>query len=103
MANKWNRRYLLHQEKHRWYFEALARQVIAEREATVDLGGGVFEVRLRKGNRWLDIREPDGSWDNNTSIDGLEGDALVSGITDELIAKAAEFPDVQIPPPADRG
>ena len=98
MSNKRNRRYLHHQEKHRWYFEALARQMVAEREATIELGGGVFEARLREGNGWLDIRESGGSWDNNTSIAGLDGEALVSCITDELIAKAAEFRGVEIPP-----
>jgi hypothetical protein len=101
---KWRRRYKRHQEKHREYFEALARQAVTKREIAVDLGVGVFELRLRHGNRWLDIREPNGSWDdNNTNLQGLKGDALISAITDELIGKAAEFPGAQIPPPADRG
>jgi len=98
MGNKRGRRYRRHQEKHREYFEALAREVVTKRKTTVHFGVGVFEVRLRSGNRWLDIREPNGSWDNNTSIEGLDGDALVSAITDELIMKTAEFPGVEIPP-----
>ena len=98
MSNKGMRRYRRHQEKHRGYFEALAREVVSKRRATVDLGVGVFEVRLRRGNRWLDIREPNGAWDNNTNIEGLDGDALVSAVTDELIMKSAEFPGVTIPP-----
>jgi hypothetical protein len=93
------RRYKRHQETHRGYFEALARQVITERTVTVDLGVGVFEVRIRMGGHWLDIREPKGSWyENNSNIESLHGDALVSAITDELILKASEFPGVEIPP-----
>ena len=42
--------------------------------------------------------QANGSWDNNTNIEGLDGDALVSAITDELIMKTAEFPGVEIPP-----
>ena len=98
MSNKGGRRYKRHQEKHRGYFEALAREVVTKGKTTVDLGVGAFEVRLRSGNRWLDIREPNGSWDNNTNIEGLDGDALVSAITDELIMKTAEFSGVEIPP-----
>ena len=36
--------------------------------------------------------------ENNTSVEGLDGDALVSAITEELIMKASEFPGVQVPP-----
>ena len=99
MSRKWGRRYKRHQEKHREYFESLVRQVVAEQQTTVDLGVAVFEVRLRRGNSWLDIREPNGSFrDNNTSVAGLKGDALVSAITDVLIATAAGKPGVVIPP-----
>jgi hypothetical protein len=99
MSRKFGRRYKRHQEKHREYFESLARQVVAERQTTVNLGVANFDVRLRRGDRWLDIREPNGSWqDNNTNVAGLEGDALVSGITDVLIATAAGYPGVVIPP-----
>lgn len=98
MSNKGMRRYKRHQVKHRGYFEALAREVVTKRKTMVDLGVGAFEVRLRSGDSWLDIREPSGSWDNNTNIAGLEGDDLVSAITHELIMKTAEFPGVKIPP-----
>ena len=99
MSNKGKRRYRRLQAKHREYFEALAREVVRNRRATVDVGVGVFDARLRRGNRWLDFREPNGAWDNNTNIAGLDGDSLVSAVTDELITKAAEFPGVTIPPP----
>jgi hypothetical protein len=99
VSNKGMRRYKRHQEMHRAYFETLARQVVTERKTMVDLGVGAFEVRLRTGNRWLDIREPNGSWNENiTNIEGLAGEALVSAITDGLIMKAAEFRGVEMSP-----
>jgi hypothetical protein len=50
MSNKGMRRYKRHQEKHRGYFEALAREVVIKRKTIVDLGlarsRSVFEVEI---------------------------------------------------------
>lgn len=100
MGNKWGRRAKRHQEKHREYFEMLARQIIKDRKATVDLGGVTFEVRLRRRRRWLEIDNPDGSFGSATNVGHFKRKELVSVIADYLIMKAADYPGVQIPPSA---
>lgn len=97
MANKWGRRAKRHQEKHREYFETLARQIIKDRKATVDLSVVTFEVRLRRWRRWLEIDAPDGSLGEVTYVGGRSRKELVPIIANYLIFKAANFPGAQIP------
>jgi hypothetical protein len=97
VGNKWGRHAKRHQEKHREYFETLARQIIKDRKATVDLGVVTFEVRLRRWRRWLEIDSPDGSLGEAYYLGGRSRKELVLVIADYLIMKAANFPGAQIP------
>jgi hypothetical protein len=104
VANKWGRRAKRHQEKHREYFETVARQIIKERRATVDLGTVTLDVRLRRWKRWLEIDTGQSSAGAGvgrvTYVGGRRREELVSTIVNYLIIEVSNYPGVQIPPPA---
>lgn len=102
MANKWGRRQKRLQEKHRWYFEAVAARVVATGHATLDLGVTSLDVSLQRsmhtfGRRlWLEIVSGGGGHTEG-AVSG-HGRDLVSVIADYMILHAADFPGVQVPP-----
>jgi hypothetical protein len=98
--NKWGRRLKRHQEKHREHFEAIARQIVEDKKANVDLGSVTLAVSLRRRRRWLEIRNLDGSLRSSMNLGGRRGQELVSTVADYLIYEAAGIPGVQVISPS---
>ena len=97
--NKFGRRYKRHQEKHRDYFEGIARRVVKGKRTTVDLGVVVFDVRLRRRLFWrfLEYIESDGSVSSQRVFSEFKGESLIRMIVGELIHRAAETSGATIP------